>query len=211
MDCYHCKQDISGNPEFCPACGKILPVPEGRSHYQVLGYDRVIMNLDSADLERRFFHLSKKFHPDRFAGKTPVELQFSHDHSSAINNAYRTLKNPVTRARFLVERELGSIVEKSSSVPADTADLFFEMHDTLDVIRESNGNPPQDAVNQVKAAEADLRRKATVLEEDLQRSFPVYDEQGGKDLVEAMKEKLSHRSYILSFLRQIDSALGRDL
>ena len=168
------------------------------------------MNVDLQDLEKRLFELSKKFHPDRFAGKSAEEIQYSHDHSSAINNAYRILKNPVSRAKYAVERELGSIEEKSASVPAEMADLFFDVHDHLDAIREADGNPPEDALMAVQRAETELRDKVRELEAQLKEKFNSYDEQPGREWIEQMKEILSHRSYIQSFLRQIDNTLGRD-
>ena len=210
MNCPHCLHAIEGAPEFCPFCSRILPAVADRSPYQALGYERELMNVDLQDLEKRLFELSKKFHPDRFAGKSAEEIQYSHDHSSAINNAYRILKNPVFRAKYAVERELGSIEEKSASVPADMADLFFEVHDHLDAIREADGNPPADAMKAVQQAEIELRDKVRELEAQLKEKFNRYDEQPGREWIEQMKEILSHRSYIQSFLRQIDNTLGRD-
>jgi molecular chaperone HscB len=201
---------MEGTPEFCPFCSRILPVGGDRSPYQVLGYEKENLNIDTEDLEKRLFELSKKFHPDRFAGKSAEEIQFSHDHSSAINNAYRILKNPISRAKYAVERELGSIEEKSASVPVDMADLFFEVHDHLDTIQESNGNPPADALKAVEQAETELREKVRALEKDLKEKFDRYDEKPEREWIEQMKEILSHRSYIQSFLRQIDNTLGRD-
>jgi molecular chaperone HscB len=210
MNCVHCLHAIEGMPEFCPFCNRILPAVADRTPYQVLGYEREHLNVDLQDLEKRLFELSKKFHPDRFAGKSSEEIQLSHDHSSAINNAYRILKNPISRAKYAVERELGSIEEKSASVPSDMADLFFEIHDHLDTIRESDGNPPQDALHTVEQAEVELREKVRLLEQDLKEKFSRYDEKPGREWIEQMKVILSHRSYIQSFLRQIDNTLGRD-
>jgi molecular chaperone HscB len=210
MFCPHCTIAIDGSPEFCPSCGRILPAVADRSPYEVLGYDHVRLNLDPGDLEERLFRLSKRFHPDRFAGRSPEEVQFSHDHSSAVNNAYRTLKNPLARAKYAVEREMGSIEEKSASVPMDMADLFFEVHEHLDAIREADGKPPQDALQAVALAETALREKVRQLESDLLERFTQYDEHPDRKGIEEMKEILAHRSYIQSFLRRVDSVLGRD-
>jgi len=204
--CPHCGQE-SAPAEFCSHCGRILPEPESQSYYEVLGYDREILTLDPGDLERRLFALSKKFHPDRFATRTPQEMQISQDRSSAINNAYRILKDPGTRAKYIVEKELGSIEEKSAKVPAEMADLFFEIHDILDTIRESEGVPPESAVREVQDAQRDLIAKVRELEADLQNHFLIYDQSHDRQIVERMKEILSERSYIKSFLRQIDVTL----
>jgi len=204
MKCPHCNQSVQ-TEEFCPHCGKILPPPTDESYYKVLGYDREFLRVDPDDLEKRLFSLSKKFHPDRFASKSAIEIQLSHDRSSAVNNAYRTLKDPITRAKYMVERQLGSIEEKSATVPMEMADMFFEVQDALDVIRESDGNPPQDAMNQVKTAERELNEKVETLESNLETKFAAYDRNPSKQILEQIKEILSERSYIKSFLRQMDS------
>ena len=207
MNCPHCKQETQDG-EFCRLCSRILPVHGGDDYFVVLGYPKRVLIMDGTDLERRFLALNRKFHPDRFAGKTPLEIQLSHDWSSAVNNAYRVLKNPITRAKYVVEQDLGSVEEKSSKVPPDMSDLFFEVHDVLDTIRDSHGNPAEAAVREVRNAEKDLRAKVKSLEADLQQRFSEYDAQPEKAIIEQMKEILSERSYIVSFLRQIDSVLN---
>ena len=209
MICPHCNQKSEAD-EFCSNCGVILPLSAEKSHYEVLGYDREILDLDLADLEKRFFRLSKKFHPDRFASKGPLVIQISHDRSSAVNNAYRTLKDPISRAKYIVEKELGSIEEKSAKVPMEMADLFFEIQDVLDTIRESDGNPPENAVREVQKAEEELIQKVKELEAGLNAKFSDYDQKRDKQTVEQIKEILSERSYIKSFLRQVDSVMGRE-
>ena len=174
----------------------------------MLGFPGERLNLDLADLDTRFFALSKKFHPDRFASKSPREVQISHDWSSEINNAYRTLKDPISRARYVVERELGSLEEKSSKVPIEMAELFFELHDVLDTIRDSDGHPPADALKQAEQARVELRAKVRDLESALQAKFVEYDRTADKAMLAQMKEILAERSYIKSFLRQMDSTLG---
>lgn len=209
MICPHCSEDAAA-VDFCSHCGRILPTPPERSYYQVLGYDREFLTMDAADLEKRFFDLSKRYHPDRFANKSSQEVQFSHEHSSAVNNAYRTLKNPISRAKYFVEKKFGSTEEKSAKVPMDMADLFFEVQDVLDTIRDSNGSPPEAAVQEVRDAESMLRIKIVDLEKQLDAKFSEYDAAPQDRVLENMQDILSERSYIRSFLRQIDRVLNRE-
>ena len=207
--CPHCSRE-SEPGEFCSSCGRVLPVLSQESYYLVMGDENEFLKLDLADLEKRFFELSKKFHPDRFATKSALELQISHDRSSAVNNAYRILRDPVARAKYMVERELGSIEEKSSKVPVEMSDLFFEVHESLDLIRESEGDPPEHAVAEVQKAEEELVQKVKELEEQLQEKFLEYDRGRERQTIEQIKEILSQRSYIKSFLRQVDGVLRRE-
>jgi molecular chaperone HscB len=205
MNCPHCNKETTSQ-EYCSECGRILP-PAERNYFDVFGLpvDRLV--IDIPQLEKRFLELSRKYHPDRFASKTPMENQIAHEYSSAVNNAYRTLKEPVSRAKYVVERQLGSIEEKSAHVPPDMAEFFFEIHDVLDTIRESNGNAPESALKEVQKAGQDLREKVQQLESDLQQQFVLFDAAPEKKNLEKIKDILSERSYIRSFLRQIDNTL----
>jgi molecular chaperone HscB len=205
MNCPHCNKETTSQ-DYCSECNRILP-PNERNYFDVFGLpvDRLV--IDIAQLEKRFLELSRKYHPDRFASKTPLENQIAHEYSSALNNAYRTLKEPVSRGKYVVERQLGSIEEKSASVPPDMAEFFFEIHDVLDTIREANGNAPESALKEVQKAEQDLREKVGKLEFDLQQQFVTYDSAPDKKNLEKIKEILSQRSYIRSFLRQIDNTI----
>lgn len=205
MNCPHCNKETTSQ-EYCSECGRILP-PIERNYFDVFGLpvDRLV--IDTSQLEKRFLELSRKYHPDRFASKTPLENQIAHEYSSSVNNAYRTLKEPVSRAKYVVERQLGSIEEKSASVPPDMAEFFFEIHDVLDTIRESNGDAPESALKEVQKADQELREKVQQLESDLRQQFASYDSAPDKKNLEKIKEILSERSYIRSFLRQIDNTL----
>jgi molecular chaperone HscB len=202
MICPHCKDEIS-SAENCPQCGRILS-PTERSHFQVFGLPEDQLSLDEGALEKRFLELSRKYHPDRFASKSPLEIEIAHEYSSALNNAFRTLKDPISRAKYVVEHKLGSFEEKSAQVPADMAEFFFEIHDVLDTIRDSDGNPPESALKEVESAEKQLSEKVQELEEALQSHFANYDQSADQKELEKIKQILHERSYIRSFLRQID-------
>jgi molecular chaperone HscB len=202
MICPHCQKEIP-NAENCPQCGRILPSSE-RSHFQVFGLPEDQLALDESALEKRFLELSRKYHPDRYASKSPLEIEIAHEYSSALNNAYRTLKDPVSRAKYVVERKLGSLEEKSAQVPPDMAEFFFEIHDVLDTIRDADGNAPESALKEVETAEKQLNEKVQALEDALQSHFVKYDQTADQKEIEKIKQILHERSYIRSFLRQID-------
>ena len=202
MICPHCQKEIQ-DAEACPQCGRILP-PSERSHFKVFGLPEDRLTIDESALEKRFFELSRKHHPDHFASKSPLEIEIAHEYSSALNNAYRTLKDPVSRAKYVVERKLGSMEEKSAQVPADMAEFFFEIHDVLDTIRDSDGNPPESALKEVDNAEKQLNDKVQDIENALQSHFVKYDGNADPKELEKIKQILHERSYIRSFLRQID-------
>ncbi len=85
---------------FCPQCTKILTLGRHGDYVAFLGVPRKL-NLDLADLEQRFRALSRQFHPDYFYNAPPAERRASLERSSYLNDAYRTLKHPVSRVEYL--------------------------------------------------------------------------------------------------------------
>jgi len=59
-------------------------------------------NLDLQNLAERYREQASAVHPDRFAGKTQAEQQRALDETAGLNEAYRTLKNPASRALYLL-------------------------------------------------------------------------------------------------------------
>src|SRR5207249_10112446 len=70
-----------------------------------------------AELEQRYRALSRQFQPDYFYNAPPAERRGALEKSSYLNDAYRTLKNPVARIEYLLKLEgLGSgPVEREAS------------------------------------------------------------------------------------------------
>ena len=61
------------------------------------------MNIDLAALEHEFHRLSRKLHPDRFARAGENERQWSLADTALLNDAYRTLKDPLHRTEYLLK------------------------------------------------------------------------------------------------------------
>ena len=104
---------------FCPQCTQILTLGRQGDYFAFLGVPRKL-NLDAADLERRFRSLSRQFHPDFFYNASPAERRASLERSSYLNDAYRTLRNPIARAEYLLGLEGFSPRGESESANAKT-------------------------------------------------------------------------------------------
>src|SRR3954454_12120385 len=94
--CRDCGGGAPVDAHFCPQCTKILTLGRHRDYFAFLGVPRRL-NLDTADLERRFRTLSRQFHPDYFYNAPPAERVASLERSSYLNDAYRTLRDPAAR------------------------------------------------------------------------------------------------------------------
>jgi molecular chaperone HscB len=98
--CWSCEKN-AGDDVTCASCGAVQPPDRGADHFQVLGAPRRFA-LDLAALERRYKDLTKVLHPDRFARADQRARRASLARSVQLNEAWRTLKDPVRRAEYLL-------------------------------------------------------------------------------------------------------------
>ncbi|MDR2113118.1 MAG: Fe-S protein assembly co-chaperone HscB [Candidatus Accumulibacter sp.] len=75
----------------------------GSDHFTLFGL-APFFRIDSLALDKRFRELLTRVHPDRFTQAGESERRVSLQWSTRINEAYQTLKNPLTRARYLLDR-----------------------------------------------------------------------------------------------------------
>jgi molecular chaperone HscB len=100
MICWSCEKSAGDGPS-CAACGAVQPPDRLADHFQVLGAERRFA-VDPGALERRYKELTRVLHPDRFARADARERRASLARSVQLNEAWRTLKDPVRRAEYLL-------------------------------------------------------------------------------------------------------------
>jgi molecular chaperone HscB len=97
-------------------------------HFARLGLERG-WKLNRDTLEQRYLERTRRYHPDRFVGADPSTRRAASEHSAAINSGYRTLRDPVARAEYLVK--LGGIDLDSSDphtgAPRPTQEFLMDM------------------------------------------------------------------------------------
>src|SRR6266404_8033454 len=103
MLCWACERATEPAPgeATCLYCGALLPVDLAADYFSVFGLPRGY-HLDVAALEARYRELTRKLHPDRFAKADPRERRASLGRSVQLNEAWRTLKDPIKRAEYLL-------------------------------------------------------------------------------------------------------------
>ena len=132
-------------------------------YYGLLGIPRGL-NLSLDDLQKRFYALSRELHPDRFMQKPEAERQRALDMSSALNDAYRTLKDPVKRAQYLLGLEGFDIGEqRSKDVPPELLEEVFELNMALEEMRGGDDS----ARPQLEAAEKNFAGMLAAADQEL--------------------------------------------
>src|SRR5258706_7305513 len=144
--CWSC--GTMGAVQFCSACGKVQP-PVPVDYFTFFGFPRKL-NLDTAALEKEFYALSRRLHPDMSAQAESKEREWSLQQSSLLNDAYRTLKDPIKRTEYLLRLEGVELEEQSKQateqarstgqmkkqiVPPDLLEEVFELNMQLEELR----------------------------------------------------------------------------
>ena len=150
---------------FCLTCKAVQP-PGQADHFARLGFPRAY-DLDPKDVERRYFDLQRRLHPDRFATKAPKERALSQGQATSLNAAYETLMDPLARAVYLL-RLSGIETGGDGKTVADPA-LLMEAMEMREALAEAGTAAEVDAVVAKARADADACRA------DLVRDFAADD------------------------------------
>jgi molecular chaperone HscB len=216
--CRDCGGGAPIDAHFCPQCTKILSLGRHGDYFAFLGLPRKL-NIDPAELERRFRDLSRQFHPDYFYNATPAERRASLERSSYLNDAYRTLKNPVTRVEYLLDAEglgMKGPQEASKAVPPALLEEVFALNEELDGIRDlrSSGAPAEQWKARLEDARAPIEAKRAAHESQLQDLSARWDalvdlgaDTGRREILQALRERVLERNYINNLLAGIEREL----
>ncbi len=86
---------------MCAACAAVLPADDKQDRFAVLGVPRQF-SVDLNAAENNFKKLSRQVHPDRFATADPRARKAALSRTVQLNEAWRTLKDPIRRAEYLL-------------------------------------------------------------------------------------------------------------
>ena len=219
--CWSCSVAHNDFTLFCPHCSKIQP-PPGGDYFAVFGLEPRL-NLDLPALEKEFHRLSRKLHPDRFARSGENEKQWSLADTALLNDAYRTLKDPLRRTEYLLKLRGAEIGEEaavegnnrkdSSRAPADLLEEVFELNMQLDELREAHAAGEERAALESSLAAA-KQKFETLLDEvdrDLRQQWQVWDagdETAREAAQKAMMALLDRRRYLSNLVRDVTGTLG---
>src|SRR6266705_3011012 len=175
--------------QFCRSCGKVQP-PAPVDYFAFFGLPRKL-NLDTAALEREFYSLSRKLHPDIYAGHVPKEQEWSLEQSSRLNDAYRTLKDPIRRTEYLLRvegvelegqskaatEEARKTGEKKQIVPPDLLEEVFELNMQLEELRANKklGEEDPALVEELQTHKQSLEEKFRTLFDELRGYWSAWD------------------------------------
>ena len=217
--CWSCSVAHNESKLFCSHCSKIQP-PPGGDYFSVFGLAPKL-NLDLGLLEQEFHKLSRKLHPDRFARASADEKEWSLADTALLNDAYRTLRDPIRRVEYLLKLHGAEIGEEHSGkgridpsrVPADLLEEVFDLNMQLEEMRANqkmgDDDPAlkQDLINAKKKFDGLLAD----VDSDLFAQGNAWDD-GDETAREAAQKKmialLDRRRYLNNLVREVTETLG---
>jgi len=226
--CWSCSVAHNESTLFCPHCSRIQP-PPGGDYFSVFGL-KPRLNLDLQALEQQFHRLSRKLHPDRFARGQENEKQWSLADTALLNDAYRTLKDPLRRTEYLLKLQGAEIEEepatadgassgkdrknpKPSRVPADLLEEVFDLNMQLEELRMARaaGENERPLVEGLAEPKKKFARLMSEVDRDLRVQWQAWDAGSEEERAAAQKAMvtlLDKRRYLSNLVRDIKEALG---
>ena len=234
LSCWSCGAPFGEgqSASFCAACGKVQPAAQV-DYFAFFGLPRKL-NLDVKPLERNFYELSRKLHPDLSARASAQEQEWSLQQSSLLNDAYRTLKDPIKRTEYLLHLEGVELEEQSKSateqarasgemkkqiVPPDLLEEVFELNMQLEELRmqKKMGEDDPALIEEVGNQKLAFETKNEALLEELQGQWKAWDkliDEGAEanpsersQSITKMVDVLNRRNYIRNLLRDVTAVM----
>jgi molecular chaperone HscB len=185
-------------------------------YFAVFGLPRKLW-IEMSALEQKFLQMSWKLHPDNFVNASEPERELSLKRSSELNDAYRTLRDPVARIEYLLEIEgARKEGEHKQQAPPELLEEVFELNESLDELREarqSGGNlaalkarlEAADKNFQEKLGEVDAQLQAVAREWDAALEANTAER---KKVMARLNELLNRRSYIRNLVANVTKELA---
>src|SRR5271155_4436017 len=178
--------------------------------------------IEMAALEQKFLQLSWKLHPDNFVNASEAEREASLRRSSELNDAYRTLRDPVARVEYLLAVE-GARKEgqQKQQAPPELLEEVFELNESLDELRDAKAEGGDLAAlkARLESAQKNFQQKLEAVDSELFTTAKKWDatvdvEASGTSahaereaIKQRLNELLNRRAYIRNLVNNVQKEL----
>jgi molecular chaperone HscB len=161
----------------------------------------VSLHVDPSSIQKKFYELSRKYHPDYYAQSGVAEQSEALEKSSMVNKAYKTFQSPDATIRYVLE--LHNLIEEEEKYQLDPEFLMEVMEineELMDVDEEAGLKKTRDKANQL------LER----IYEEIRPLIENYDDsKAGKEDLLRMKDHYFRKKYIYRILDAVDKKSGK--
>ena len=204
--CWRCKKP-GPLAFFCPCCEAVQPLPATSNYSTLLGFAGRPA-IDETELQKRYYELSRRLHPDRFQTSTREEQRASLQATALLNSAFKTLKDVESRGRWWLENTGESLGRNNNQVPAELAARVFEIQEKIADLADSSGTRCDELRGDLRRTQTDLANRVNEEEatvDGILRDWPRDHDAG--DARAELKRVLSKLSYLRTLARDVRGAI----
>lgn len=192
--CTHCEQALE-SPLVCMGCHTLQHAREF-NNFALFGF-RPRFDIDPAVLRERYLRLTREVHPDRSPGEGEGDALERERLSARVNEAYRVLLSPISRAEYLLELSGGDSAAKDKRVPPELLSTTLMIREEIDDARSAANTALLGAL--LRRLSGDRDQITTAIGE-LARRLP-----GDESLRSELRLKLNSMRYYDRMIEQIES------
>ena len=160
-------------------------------------------NLNDADVKKKFYQLSKQYHPDFYANEDKAKQQEILELSTLNNKAYQTLANPTKRLEYILR--LHNLVSEGAK-PQLPADFLMEMMDINERIMEVDSATELGSITaEVLAIEGDMNEELLALTTD----YVTLDDTAKESRLNDIANIYFRQKYLLRIKESLDTFATR--
>ncbi|KAG0028830.1 hypothetical protein BGZ82_008234 [Podila clonocystis] len=174
--CWKCANPVPYLALICPnpSCKVVQTLAPGANYFEVLGLSpELTFDIDVRALRSKFFKIQQQVHPDSYSQNTNGDQVYAQQQSTLANKAYATLKDPLSRANYLLDLSHSPIHESES---LDNPELLMEVMEARELLEDAQTEAEVQGLKDVN--------DARVLEtcQGLSNAFRAQDLESAKEL-----------------------------
>ena len=152
-----------------------------KNHFDLFGLP-VAFNIDTGRLDQAYRQLQARIHPDRYATGTDSERLRSLQAATETNEAYQTLKDPLSRARYLLHLNgIDTQEESNTTMPAEFLMRQMEWREAIEEARSAGNIPALENLGRALRHEAVQLKEALGAALDLRGDYRSEERRVGKE------------------------------
>lgn len=147
LQCWNCNSGPSTNKTpflVCESCRSVQPVDHSIDYFQILGLEKKY-DIEGESLDGKYKDWQKKLHPDLVHTKSQKEREYAAEQSARVTDAYRTLTNPLLRAKYIMQLQGVELDEEERITDPELLAEIMELREAVDEAAETQ------ALHQIQA------------------------------------------------------------
>ena len=187
------------SPLFCFSCNSLQNVSDDLDHFKVMGLPHCF-EIDSVELEDLYQRLTLKMHPDFFGTAPENQKRLSEKSSVMLNAAYSSLREPTSRARYLLSLFAREKNLQTDALPEGFLQEMFTLQESLDEMLESCDQSALCKLNE------DLENRYASIESNYAALFKKFETSPeNTEILQQLQTQLNTERYLRRLLDRINS------